>query len=49
MNFSKVIFFSIFIPIETLGNSTLKINEDVYNIITHLQNVFTDTTNKPLK
>ena len=31
-------------PIEILGHSTLKINEDEYHISSNLQNVFTETT-----
>ena len=38
------------IPVEILGDSTIKINnEDVYKISTDLQNVSTDTTAKSLK
>ena len=37
------------VPIEILGDSTLKINEVDYNISTSFQKVFTDTTEKPLK
>ena len=37
------------LPIEKLGDSTLKFNEDEYNINANRKNVFTDTTEKPLK
>ena len=38
------------IPVEILGDSTIKINnEDVYKISTDLKNVFTDTTEKSLR
>ena len=42
------IFWKI-IPFEILGDSTIEISEDVYNIGTNLQKVFTDTSEKPLK
>ena len=37
------------IPIEILGSFRTKINEDMYDISTNLQNVFNDTTEKSLK
>ena len=36
-------------PVEKLGGNKLKINEDVYNKSDDLQNVFTKTSNIPLK
>ena len=36
-------------PIEILGDSTLKTNDDEYDIKNDFQNVFTVTTEKPLK
>ena len=36
-------------PVEILGDSTIKINDDVYEISINLQNVFTDTSEKSLK
>ena len=46
---TKVDLFWKDILIETLGDSTLTSKEDTYNIITELQNIFNDTTEKPLK
>ena len=46
---SKGDVFCSNVPIEILGDSTLKIIEDVYDISTNHQNVFTSTTEKPLK
>ena len=36
-------------PFKILGGLTLKINEDLYDISTNLQKVFSDTTEKSLK
>ena len=36
-------------PVEKLGGYKLKIIEDVYNVSDNLQNVFTNTSNIPLK
>ena len=36
-------------PVEKMAGNELKIFEDIYNISDNLQNVFTDTSNIPLK
>ena len=36
-------------PVEKMGGDKLKINDKVYNISDDLQNVFTNTSNVPLK
>ena len=36
-------------PMEILGDSEIKITQDVNDLSTNLQSVFTDTTEKPLK
>ena len=36
-------------PVEKIGGNKLKFNEKIYDISDDLQNVFTNTSNKPLK
>ena len=36
-------------PVEKIGGNKLKINDKIYKISDDLQNVFTDTSNVPLK
>ena len=40
--------FWIIIPIERLGGSKIRIRVDKYNISDDIQNIFTDTTEKPI-